>query len=143
MGLRKVCPRYSLRTLMVGTLLTAVVLQTGLTIAQYLASQRRAAVLADIEASIGVARKMPPEFSPRMLDYLERRITVSRDSRWLQPAQQQQLLLRIGHERRRFEREQNQLKAELAEVAEVMRQIVGSDSPEPKKLPSSSLASAM
>lgn len=129
MGLCKVCPRFSLRTLFLGTLLTAAILQTGLALRERHRARRQEVLVADIRASLVITSKLDEEFAPRMLGYLERRLADSVDTRCIPPEQRRQLVSLVRIERHRQQREQARIDQERQLVDNVIRETVGSDSP--------------
>ncbi|WP_425618604.1 hypothetical protein NA78x_002313 [Anatilimnocola sp. NA78] len=111
MRLSRLRARFSLRLVFLATFVVAAVLQTGLHIRARTRERRREVYVADIRAAVVTARNIGPTFSPRMLDYVERRITAAPDSRLLSPHQQRLLLGIVNAERirQRLVPELNQL----------------------------------
>jgi hypothetical protein len=84
--------RFSLRSLFLATLLTALLLQNRLSALQLERSQRREVLVMDIREQVIAAERIEPQYGRRMLDFVERRITKPSSLALLSPADQRHLL---------------------------------------------------
>lgn len=122
MALFKCRPRYSLRTLLAMTFVTAVVLQASLAARQRQREERRAAFVADVHEQVLFSQRIESPFKPRMLNFVERRVTASPDAALLSPLQQRQLVQLINSERLRTAQMVVHLVVQLADQPEPLEE---------------------
>lgn len=88
-------PRYSLRTLLALTLVVALVVHSSVLIAQRRQQARRQHFLEDVRAQLVVSQRIAPEYSTKLLNFVQRRITANKDSGLISAADQRALLKEV------------------------------------------------
>jgi hypothetical protein len=92
-------PRYSLRTLFGVTLITALCVNAAVVAGQRRREARRAVFMADIQAQIVVSERIAPEYSEKLLNFVQRRVTDSPDTKLISVLERQQFVKLIESKR--------------------------------------------
>jgi hypothetical protein len=92
-------PRYSLRTLFGVTLITALCVNAAVVAGQRRREARRAVFMADVQAQIVVSERIAPEYSEKLLNFVQRRVTDSPDTKLISSAERQKFVQLIESKR--------------------------------------------
>jgi hypothetical protein len=96
-------PQFSLRTLLVVMLLSALATQIAIVAKQREQQRRREQVLAELRANLVCSQRMEEVYAQRFLRFVERKVTMSTHGAVLRPDEQREFLHAINAVRSRRE----------------------------------------
>lgn len=102
--IRRFVPRYSLRSLLLVALLVGVVLQGSLTVQKRARDQRAATFTADITQLVIYSQRIPREYAPQLLNFIDRRIERFPEGEGISAHKRRQLRQMVQAERAKLHR---------------------------------------